>query len=218
MPRRRFRPLALALAAAALLLPLAASPASATHQNGAAPVYGHWGNSYSPPVYTNYSPSYTFSTGQTPFALVQDAGYFWQNRYFVQGWNPGAFPAYSAASCDDPGGILGAIFVCFVPPTSPWLDYGVAKGKVYLSTQGYCDNPPVCNHIYTARVFMANNFTDGGQFQRVMRHEFGHALGLAHNNHGDQYQSVMRGDAPVFDTATSDIVAVYNMYVGHTSG
>src|SRR4051794_34588760 len=57
----------------------------------------HWGNGYSPLLFQNIEPATISTNGRD---LAQDAGYFWQDNNFIQGWNPGAFGAYSSDACN----------------------------------------------------------------------------------------------------------------------
>jgi hypothetical protein len=190
------------------------SPASANHKNGLPPVYGHWGNGYSPPVYTNLWPWTILPTGQEVGALIQDAGYFWQGHGFTQGWNPGAFPGYSTRACDQ--WIDGAIYICFVPWNDPTLNVGgfQAVGAARITTFGRCDT--ACNHIYAARVSIAYDAQGAAGTQITTRHELGHALGLAHNEHSDSYASVMAATPTTPYATNTDYIAMLEMYPYHS--
>lgn len=194
-----------------------ASPAAADHANAAVCTdgtytCGHWGNRYSPPVYTNLAPWQTVA-GAPVHDIIQDAGYFWQDNGFVQGWNPGAFPAQGGPSCTGSAAgnsfIDGAIHVCFVPSWDPHLQ-GRAEATS-VTRFGRCDT--ACNHIYAATVWIA---TDAGPALRqyAARHGFGHALGLGHTGGC----TVMNIDFTGCWATQHERDAMWVMYGSHVSG
>lgn len=207
---RKLRLILAVLAVAALPALIPASPAAADHQNGAVCIdgtytCGHWGNRYSPPVYSNW-------TGVTEW--IQDAGYHWQGNGFVQGWNPGAFPGYSPGGCDSESYIDGAIKVCFVNSTHPklWVNGAYRYEATYVARWGRCDT--ACNHIYAAIVYVSYQ-ADGYSRQWGLRHGFGHALGL-----GESYDWGLMDPRCTCSLQADqhDRDAMWVMYGSHVSG
>ena len=156
---RRFRlRLALAGLAALLLMPTTlAAPAAADHDND----YGHW----------NQPPLVVTKAGFAWDSVIQDAAFYWQDHAFYRGYYPPLPHREGAFSCDPN---VGRIVVCAVPPGNFWL--GGALGKVWPTH--YQDGS---NHIESMVIYIDDSLT-GAMLQVVMRHEFGHALGLGHYN------------------------------------
>lgn len=161
--------------------------------------YGHWGNGFSPSVWSN----------NIPDDVVQDGAYFWQDRNFVQGYRP-PLPNHGAAcgtSGDQSTAGDGSIDICIVSRASdPYLSQGF--GGITYFRHG-CDN--ACNHIYAVTIRVADDLSIADR-QKIVRHEFGHALGLGHNATDD---SVMH--TPVYTPFSNehDLDAMYAMYVSH---
>lgn len=198
---------------------LAPTPARADHANGAVCsdgtfTCGHWGNRYSPPVYMNVGGGTILSGGASAFDVVQDAGYFWQDNGFVQGWNPGAFPATGGPNCS--GSVAGnsfvdgAIHVCFVPSWDPNL--GGRAEQTSVTRFGRCDS--ACNHIYAATIWVATDASPSLR-QYAMRHGMGHALGLGHHNSECGVMNV--NYCTPFATA-DDRAAMWTEYGSHVRG
>jgi hypothetical protein len=206
---------ALALVALAGLTPV---PVLADHANRAVCTdgtytCGHWGNRYSPPVYTNLAGWQTVS-GASVVDIIQDAGYFWQDNGFVQGWNPGAFPAQGGPNCTGQVAgfsfIDGAIHVCFVPSSDSHLN-GRAE-STSVTRFGRCDT--ACNHIYAATMWIATDASPPLR-QYAIRHGLGHALGLGHHN---SECGVMNSLSGCPSATQDDRNAMWIEYGSHVSG
>lgn len=156
---RRFRlRLALAGLAALLLMPTTlAAPAAANHDND----FGHW----------NQPPLVVTKAGFAWDSVIQDAAYYWQDVAFFRGYYPPLPHREGSSECDPE---IGRITVCVVPPGNFWLGGGL--GKIWPTH--YQDGS---NHISTMVIYIDDSLT-GALRQIVMRHEFGHALGLGHHD------------------------------------
>lgn len=205
---RFFLALALLVATLGVVGP-AASPAVAMHDGRAVCVDGtqncaHWGNGYSPPVYSNHA--------AWSFDWIQDAGYHWQDYGFRQGWNPGAFPAQGDSNCGYGGDYFreGTIVVCWVGNYHAQLYDGgqYHMGATDVTNMGRCDT--ACNHIYAATIFINYNLS-GADRQKVLRHEFGHALGLGHST---EWDSLMHLPINVFSANWDDFYSMYYLMYG----
>jgi hypothetical protein len=197
-------PVRAALAAAALLLlgSLGAglSPAVADHYDsstfGQANKYGgHWYYTSAPGVGTS---------NLSWASIIQDAAYFWQdNGAPHSGYTPAPTMPAGGANCGSTPR-SGWIDVCPVLWNDANLDYGAKRGKSVIWAY------PSNQHIDAVKVYINSGLT-GSERQNVMRHEFGHAIGLGHQG-GDgpngncdppptggvpsYSSSVMRCDAP----------------------
>lgn len=208
--------LALTLFTLVGLAPVA--PAVADHANRAVCTdgtytCGHWGNRYSPPVYMNLAGWQTLNGGASAFDVVQDAGYFWQDNGFTQGWNPGAFPATGGPNCTGSVAgnsfIDGAIHVCFVPSWDPQL--GGRAETTKLTRFERCDTS--CKHIYAATIWVATDAAPALR-QYAIRHGFGHALGLGHTGGC----TIMNINFTGCWATQHERDAMWEMYGSHVSG
>lgn len=200
---------ALAMAVTALVA-VGASPALANHANNPSSVYPtgyHWGNGYSPFVqcdFVNWDCS----------GPVLDAAYFWQDNGFRQGYQP-PVPSSASYSC---GSRDGGINLCRSDRGSSLFQYNSGlDGLTYVTAicddpNGNCSNRPL--HVLNAVSVVASDLT-GLRRQEVIRHEFGHALGLGHSFDST---SVMRIDAPTPYADQHDDDAMYSMYTAHVYG
>jgi hypothetical protein len=140
---------------------------------------------------------------------VQDGAYFWQDRWFVQGYRP-PLPNHGAicgVSGETSTAGNGSIDICMVSRSSdPHLSAGY-DGWTYFRYG--CDT--ACNHIYGVTIRVANDLSIAAR-QMVIRHEFGHALGLGHNGSTD---SVMHSPVSTPYSNQHDLDAMYWMYVTH---
>lgn len=161
--------LAVALATSSFLVPLA-SPAAANHAN----VGGHWNQ---PPLVVSSNPVSPWDS------VIQDAAFYWQDVAFHRGYYPplpshddaGAYdqcnPAQSSGQLT--ATLVGRISVCPVP-LGDWRLDGANAGRAYVYP--YNDGS---KHIAGAVIYI-NSALTGASRQITMRHEWGHALGLAH--------------------------------------
>lgn len=136
---------------------VAPAPALANHDND----FGHW----------NQPPLVVTKAGFGFDGIIQDAAYYWQDVAFFRGYYP-PLPHREGSSFCDPN--VGRITVCLVPPGNFWLGGGL--GKIWPTF--YQDGS---NHISSMVIYIDDSLT-GALRQVVMRHEFGHALGLGHYN------------------------------------
>lgn len=193
----RIRRSATVLALAVLgLVAVSSSPALADHQF----VHGYWSSGSFPGVANSFY--------STPDGVIQDSAYFWQDNGFT-----GYTPPLPGGSWEDCGVHEGWINICTLPRSQ--MPGGV-DGNFYG------EKNPYTNQKVNARILIASDL-DNAARQRVLRQEFGHAIGLGHqggdggNNNcspppSGYSDTVMRCDAPTPYINGHDSYALFLMY------
>jgi len=170
------------------------APASASHEF----YHGYWPSTSHPGVANSFY--------SLPDDVIMDAAYFWQDNGFTNGYTP----PLPAGSWDDCGGHSGWINVCAVDPSDSGLQGKVGRTTVLTNNLA----------IEWSRIFIANNQSNASR-QRILRHEFGHAIGLGHNTEQNDdcanppswaTTSVMRCDNPTPYIDQHDLDALSYMY------
>lgn len=156
---KRFRMVIAALAVAIAGTVVGVTPAHAIHDND----FGHW----------NQPPLVVTKAGFAFDSIIQDAAYYWQDTAFYRGYYPPLPHREGSSAC---GPDVGRIVICLVPPGNSWL--GGGQGKIWPTEYG-----DGSRHISSMVIYIDDSLT-GALRQAVMRHEFGHALGLGHYTNG----------------------------------